>query len=88
MANQSGWRDVASRYHEDLRRAVANRKGEVLKTSEVAAIVREVPSIGKAAQFVYPSDHCVNHTNEGACSCAMTDRALFERVRRGEFRVR
>lgn len=44
--------------------------------------------MGKDHQFVYPSDHRINLTNEGACDCAMTDRALFERIRRGEFRVR
>ena len=88
MTNESGWRGVAAKYHDDLRGAVAKHKGQVLKTSEVAAIVRAVTSIGKDAQFVYPSDHCVNHTNDGACYCAMTDRALFERIRRGEFRVR
>jgi hypothetical protein len=88
MANESGWRGVAAKYHSELQRAVAKHKGQVLKTSEVAAIIREVPSIGKDVQFVYPSDHCVNHTNDGACYCALTDRALFEQVRRGAYRVR
>ncbi len=88
MPNKSGWRSLATKYHDDLQRAVAKYKGKVLKTSEVADIVRAVPSLAKDAQFVYPSDHCINRTNGGACDCAMTDRALFEHVQRGEYRVR
>lgn len=87
MGKQSGWSKVAAKYHDELRKAVASHGGEVLKTSEIAAIVRGVASMGKDHQFVYPSDHRINLTNEGACDCAMTDRALFERIRRGEFRV-
>jgi len=73
---------------EDLERAIAGYRGRLLRASEVADIVGSISGIGKDAQFVYPSDHCVNHTNEGACDCAMTGRVLFERVRRGVYRVR
>lgn len=85
---QSGWRAVAAKFHEDLRRAVAEYKGVVLKAYEVNAIARLHPSMAKDAQFIQASDHCVNHTNDGACDCALTDKAIFERVGHGEYLVR
>ncbi len=88
MGNQSGWRKVSTKYHEDLANAVATYKGDVLTSAEIAGIVRSVPGMQKDAQFIYPSDHCVNHTNDGACDCAMTDRAIFVQIRRGEYRIR
>ena len=84
----NGWRETSTKHHNDLKRAVMRHSGEILKTSQIKKIIEGDPSLAANAQFVYPSDHCINHTNEGACYCAMTEEAIFEKVRRGFYRVR
>jgi hypothetical protein len=39
-------------------------------------------------QWMQPTDHCIDHTNKAPCQCAGTDRAIFEYLERGRFRVR
>jgi hypothetical protein len=84
---ESGWRSVSEKYHEELRRVMAPRKNEIMRTAQIAAIIRQTPGMVKDAQFIYPSDHCVNHTNAGACFCAMTDRAIFKQISRGIYLI-
>jgi|GEM_PF-320733 len=82
------WRETITKYHNNLKNAVMRHSGEVLKTSQIKKIIEGDPSLAKDAQFVFPSDHCINHTNKGACYCAMTEEAIFEKVRHGMYRVR
>jgi hypothetical protein len=55
-----------------------------MRTAEIEKIV-QMPSLADDAELVQPSDHCVNHTCEGACNCGLTDRAIFRRVSRGVY---
>ena len=82
------WRETMTKYHNNLKNAVMRHSGEVLKTSQIKKIIEGDPSLAADAQFVFPSDHCIDHTNKGACYCAMTEEAIFEKVKHGVYRVR
>jgi len=79
-----GWKFV-SEWHEPLRQTLIPYKGAVLTTAELKRLIRKLPGIGSQAQFIHPSDHCVNMNNKGACNCAQTDRALVKCVSRGTY---
>ncbi len=79
--------EFVSEWHEPLRQALVSRKGSVLTNREWDDLIIEVPGIGSKAQYIHPSDHCVNMNNKGACNCAETERALVKRVRRGTYLV-
>lgn len=87
MNGRGKWSNVAERWHDSLERAIAKHRN-TYETAEINKLVEGIPGIGNNAQFIQPSDHCVNVTNEGACTCAKTNRALFEQVRRGEYVIR
>jgi hypothetical protein len=80
------WKFVST-WHEPLRQALIPRKGDVIGTSEWAELVGQLPGIGSQAQFIHPSDHCINMNNKGACDCAETDRALVKQISRGQYLV-
>ncbi len=80
------WKFVSA-WHEPLRQALIPYKGDALATSEWEDLVGQLPGIGSKAQFIHPSDHCVNMNNKGACDCAETDRALVKQIRRGKYLV-
>ena len=86
----NGWTKTVSRFHYDLSLAMAPYQGKQLSTREVAEIVRATPALADNAQFIYASDHCNNHTNKGACICALhgDGEPIFERLKRGLFLVR
>lgn len=80
---------ATTRTHEALVRALAGKRGETLRTAEIRKLVEErVPEIGDNIQWLFPTDHCDNHTVKGACSCSKTEDAPLSRVSRGVFRVR
>lgn len=83
----SGW-TTASRFHDDLKEAMQPYQGKQLKTAEITKILQGVPSMAQNARFIQPPDHCKNQKNYGACSCAKTDKAIFEQLQRGLFLVR
>jgi|ERR1700686_635388 len=58
---------ILSEWHEPLRQALVSRKGSVLTNRELDDLISEVPGIGSKAQYIHPSDHCVNMNNKGAC---------------------
>ena len=79
--------DYSAKIHEQLERIFQARKGAVLTTAEIKRLYKaqyDHPDV----DWVQPSDHSTNMTNKGACFCAQTKRALFERIRRGVYRVR
>lgn len=84
----NGWTATATRLHDGLKQAMKPYQGGELTTSRIADIVKSIPRLVHNAQFIQPSDHCSNHTNKGACTCALTDRAIFDRLRRGLYYVR
>lgn len=85
-----GWRETSTKYHNEIVDAIFSYKDVKLKRSEIIKILEQkLPdqSRGKI-NLIYPSDHCRNHTNEGACYCAKSSKAIFQRVGHGEYRVR
>ena len=83
---KKSWHWVSD-WHEPLRQALIPHKGAMLTTSELKHLIRQLPGIGSKAEWMHPSDHCVNMKNEGACDCAETDRGLVKQVRRGHYLV-
>jgi len=84
----NGWRVTSARFHDGLKQAMSRYRNSELTTAEIRKIVEHTPGLADHAQFIYPSDHCINHTNKGACWCALTDKAIFKRIRRGVFFIR
>ena len=82
------FREKSTRFHDGLKQAMASRSGETLRTSQIRRIVESVPNLVDHADWVYPSDHCINHTNKGACRCALSEEAIFEKIGYGKYRVR
>jgi hypothetical protein len=81
-------RNFISEFHDDLMKAMMPYQNQTLETSRIRRIIDNVQAFQGREQWIYPSDHCINHTNEGACYCAETERAIFKRVRRGLYSVR
>lgn len=84
----NGWTKTASRFHDDLKQAMNTYQGKQLKTSDIGEIIKNIPNLAHYAQLIQPPDHCSNHKNNGACTCAFTDGAIFEQLRRGLYYVR
>jgi hypothetical protein len=87
MASASTW-SVVTKWHQPLRAAMIPHAGQTMGTRQINVVINSIPGIGNEAQFVQPSDHCTNHTNAGACQCAMTDGAIFERLGHASYLVR
>ena len=80
--------EIAIKYHQALANAVRPLRGRVITPREMRdALVAAHPELASIQDWVLPSDHCQNHTNRGACGCATTTTALFERIGRGKYRV-
>lgn len=63
-------------------------RGKTVKKAIIDAAWKSAfPALANDTQWIILSDHCINHTNKGACKCAKTELALFERVARGEYLV-
>jgi hypothetical protein len=84
----TGWTTTASRFHDDLKQAMIPYQGKQLKTAEIYEILKGVPSLAQNARFIQPPDHCRNVKNFGACTCAHTDKAIFDQLQKGVFLVR
>lgn len=87
MRKSPGWEKVASKFHDKLKETMAPYKGKVLQTAIIKEIIDEVDDFYGKEKWIYPSDHCNNHTNKGACYCAETKDALFEQIAWGKYRV-
>jgi len=84
-----GWRDFASSFHNYLVEAMMSHKGLVLGNREIKELLIEIcPELKSEEGWVLASDHCINHTNKGACHCAETEKAIFEKVGYGKYKVR
>jgi len=87
MNKSPGWEKLASQFHDKLKEAMVLYKNNIFKTAGIKKIIQNVPEFKGKEQWIYPSDHCINHTNKGACYCALTNKAIFERKGWGEYRV-
>lgn len=83
-----GHTTTVSKFHDSLAQAVLPLRGREVSPAEIKqAFVDAFPQQEDQKDWVMPSDHCRNHTNKGACECAQTERALFEQLERGRYRV-
>ncbi|MFH1060857.1 MAG: hypothetical protein V1797_19520 [Pseudomonadota bacterium] len=83
-----GFTDQTSKFHDGLRQAMERYQGKTITKKVIDAVVSMIPGLQADAQWILPSDHCVNHTCKGACRCSLTPDALFERVGWGKYLVR
>lgn len=84
-----GWRDFASTFHDYIVEAMTNHKGEVLQKGRIIKIlISKFPELESKEEWILPSDHCINHTNKGACYCAEKEKAIFERIGHGKYKAR
>jgi hypothetical protein len=77
-----------SKRHNRLAEVVGVMRGRIVQKTDIDhAWNLAFPTLVKDTQWIILSDHCVNHTNKGACRCAKTELALFERLSRGIYRI-
>ena len=87
MNKSPGWEKVTSKFHDKLKETMAPYKNMIMQTANLKGIIANIHDFQGQEQWIYPSDHCNNHTNKGACYCALTENAIFERIARGRYRV-
>lgn len=88
MQTSSGWGSAVTPHQDAFKQAMAPYRGRTLRAAQINSILRSTPGLTeREIQWMMPSDHCVNHTNAGACTCAQTPQAIFERIGHGEYRV-
>jgi len=75
-----------ARHHDELKNAFVDLKGCTLTTKSIKEVIGlKIPEFDE--NWIYPSDHCINHICKGACDCAETSNAIFERLDRGLYKV-
>jgi hypothetical protein len=84
----SGWTMTSSRFHDELKKAMLPYQGKQLTSAEINNILKSVSGLAQSAKFIQSTDHCRNVKNFGACTCANTDKAIFDKLQRGLFYVR
>ena len=87
MEKSPGWEKFASSFHDKLKEVMLPYKNKTLQTARIKEIIEKVNDFRGQEQWIYPSDHCINHTNKGACYCAETKDAIFEKKSQGLYRV-
>lgn len=87
MDKSPGWEKFASKFHDKFKEIMGPYKNQVLETAVIRHIIEKVPEFNGQEQWIYPSDHCINHSNKGACYCAETKDAFFQKITRGEYKV-
>jgi hypothetical protein len=74
--------------HNRLAQVIGPMRGREVKTADVkAAWIAAFPELSHQEQWIMLSDHCSNRSNKGACLCAESELALFERIEEGLYRV-
>src|SRR5262245_11952785 len=74
--------------HDRLAQAMAPLAGEEVTQAQVQNAYAEAYPDAADRQWVQAPDHCIDHTCQGACECAQTRAALFERLGHNRYRVR
>ncbi len=82
-----GWSRLATKFHDRLIVIMSQKKNRILSTAEIRSIVKGDQVLSKDAQWILPSDHCINSQNKGSCRCALTNQAIFEKIDRGKYLV-
>lgn len=76
--------------HERLQQAVRPRRGDELTRGQIISIcLQAFPAT--PSKSICPDHHAESHRpegNKGCCECVGTERQIFDRVRRGRYRVR
>lgn len=84
----NGFTARVSRLHNRLAQVVGPMRGLTVEKADVdKAWLDLFPEQSNETQWIILSDHCANRTNKGACVCAETELALFERLETGVYRV-
>ena len=82
------WKESVSKYHDYLKQAMEPYRGQEFEKKAITKILLEkFPELERTSSMIYPSDHSINHSNEGACRCALSEYAIFERLGWGKYRV-
>lgn len=79
--------NLSKRIHENLRKVFESNKGKEFSAAAIRKLY-EAKYKSPDVMWVQASDHAVNMTNKGACWCAKTDEAIFERIKHGLYKVR
>ncbi len=83
------WRNFGSKFHNYIVDAMENHKDETLQAIDIRKIViGKFPKLEPEEKWIQASDHCINLTNKGACYCAKNEKAIFERISHGKYKVR
>jgi hypothetical protein len=70
--------------HEIFLSALKKHSGKILTTGEIKKIIlKNFPDFSEGS--LLPNDHA--HGNKSSCSCAGTDRRIFDRIERGSYLV-
>ncbi len=92
MASTSRSKDFQNKneaIHENLQKLFQKCRGEILEAKEVKnRYAREFKN--PDVMWVQASDHVINPNRElkSPCRCVGTEKAIFEKIRRGEYKVR
>jgi hypothetical protein len=88
----SGTQSRISSFHDPLAAAMQRFLGQTLATWRIIdEFVAAHPHLAYERDWVQPSDHCktrLGRQPDDACDCAGTERAIFDEVIRGHYRVR
>ena len=83
------WNDFAKTFHNSIVESMEAHQGEILqKNTIVKIIISKFPELESKKGWILPSDHCIKHTNNGACYCSQTEKAIFDRIGWGKYKVR
>jgi transcriptional regulator with XRE-family HTH domain len=85
--SRRSFENLNEKIHENLQKLFQSRIGDNLTAGQIKRLYKEdfkYPDVG----WVQASDHAKNMRNKGACWCAETDEAIFERISRGVYKVR
>lgn len=82
-----GWSRLATKFHDRLSEIMSQKKNRILSSAEIKSIINGDSELNKDAQWILPSDHCINSNNKGSCQCALTNQAIFEKIARGKYLV-
>ena len=75
-----------AKHHDELKKLMSRHKGQEFTHGEILSLFKkEYPDLD--ADWVQPSDHCIDHICKGGCSCAKTDEAIFRRPGRNRYVV-
>lgn len=84
----NGFTKKVASFHEALAHAVAGYRGQELTQAQIKQAYRlSCPGRTDDVQWIQAADHSRNHENIGACICARTEAALFERIGFNRYRV-